>query len=123
MKTYRPEDIETITTVRFATPDGKIHDTLAEALAHTPPRPATYKMWKSDKDNGIVPVTDFESCIFLFLPDAESVLDFERGMREHDYCLDGIEESGWYTWNACLFEWELMSDDVRTLLEYFESRE
>lgn len=120
--TYRPEDIEVITTVRFATPDGEIHNTLAEALAHTPPRPITYKMWKSDREDGIVPA-DLESCAFLFLPDMDSVQDFERDMRECDYCLDGIEEPGWYTWNSCLFEWESMSEDVRIILEYLNPEE
>lgn len=121
-KTYRPEDIEVITAVRFATPDGEIHDTLAEALAHTPPRPTSYKMWKSDKDNGIIPA-DSDSCAFLLLPDMDSVQDFEKDMRELDYCTDGIEEPGWYFWNAVLFEWESLSDDMRIILEYLNSEE
>lgn len=116
--TYRPEDIEVITTVRFATPDGEIHDTLAAALAHSIPRSVTYKMWRADGGEGIVPVTDFESCVFLFLPDAKSVLDFEDGMRECDYTLEGIEGPGWYFWNEDLLEWEVMRRDIQTILEY-----
>lgn len=120
--TYRPEDIEVITTVRFATPDGEIHNTLAEALAHTPPRPVTYKMWKSDKNDGIVPA-DIDSCAFLFLPDMDSVRDFEKDSRECGCCVDGIEEPGWYTWNSNLFEWESMIEDVRIILEYLNPEE
>ena len=123
MKTYRPEEIEVITTVHFATPDGEIHDTLADALAHPIPRSVTYKMWKADDDEGIVPITDFGKCAFLFLPDAESVLDFETGMRECDYSLDGIEGPGWYFWSDDLFIWEPMSANVRTILEYLSSEE
>ena len=122
MKHYRPEDIEVITTVRFATPDGEVHDTLAEALAHTPPRRVTYKMWKPDREIGIVPA-GLDSCVFLFLSDMDSVQDFERDMHKEDFCVDGIEEPGWYTWSHTLFKWEVMSDDVRILLEYLKSEE
>lgn len=117
MKHYRPEDIEVITTVRFATPDGEVHDTLAEALAHTPPRLTAYKAWKSDPDNGIVPA-NLESCTFLFLPDANAVQEFEEDMNACDYTLEGIDGTGWYAWNTTLVEWEPMSEDMRTVLEY-----
>lgn len=121
-RTYRPEDIEVITTVRFATPDGEIHNTLAEALAHTPPHPTTYKMWESDKDSGIVPA-DPDSCTFIFLPDMDSMQDFKRDMFEIGNCVDGIEDPGWYTWSSDIFVWEPMSAAVRIILEYLSSKE
>jgi hypothetical protein len=114
---YNPNEIETIVTVQYRTPDGVVHDTLAEALSYTPPRPIAYKAWKSDPDSGIVPA-NLESCTFLFLPDANAAQEFEEDMNACDYTLEGIEGAGWYAWNNTLLEWESMSEDMRTVLEY-----
>ena len=52
---YNPSEIETVVTVQYRTPDGVVHDTLAEALEHTPSPPEPeYEMWASNKREGVL---------------------------------------------------------------------
>lgn len=46
---YKVEDIKIIPYVRFQTPDGVVHETLAEALEHTLVYRPKYKLWATNK--------------------------------------------------------------------------
>lgn len=51
---YNPNEIETVVTVQYRTPDGVVHETLTEALEHTPVYRPKYKLWAANKLEGVL---------------------------------------------------------------------
>lgn len=116
---YNPEEIEIITTVQFRTPDGEIHNTLIEALNHSPAYKPGYKMWAANKLEGVFETDDIDQAGFVYLPNVRSMEDFINDSQAAGYTVDGIEGEGWYTWDSNNYTWVLMPDGTISLFENF----
>lgn len=116
---YNPSEIETIVTVQYRTPDGVIHDTLAEALEHTPVYHPEYKLWAANKLEGVFETEDIEQAGFVFCPDNRSADDFISDCESKGYTVDGIDGEGWYTWDSNNYTWVLMPEGTISLFENF----
>lgn len=116
---YKVEDIKIIPYVRFQTPDGALHETLEEALEHTPAYRPEYKMWAANKLDGVFETEDIEQAGFVYCPNARSADDFVDDCQSEGYTVDGIDGEGWYTWDSYHCAWVLMPEGTISLFENF----
>ena len=116
---YNPNEIETVVTVQYRTPDGVVHDTLAEALEHTPVCNPEYKMWACNKLEGVLKTDDINQAEFVYCPNARSVEDFINDCLSEEVTVDGIDGEGWYTWDSNNYAWVLMPEGTISLFENF----
>lgn len=116
---YNPNEIETIVTVQYRTPDGVIHDTIAEALEHTPLGCSEYKMWAANKIDGVFETEDIEQAGFVYCPDSRAAEDFINDSQSGDFTVDGIDGAGWYTWDSINYIWVLMPEGTISLFKNF----
>lgn len=114
---YNPNEIETIVTIQYRTPDGVVHETLAEALEHTPIYHPVYRMFASNKDDGVFETKDVEQAAFVYCPDNRSVANFANDCQSEGYTIDGIDGKGWYIWNSDNYAWALMPEGVISLFK------
>lgn len=115
---YNPDEIKTIVTVQYCTPDGVLHETIAEALRHTPSPPEPeYEMWASNKRDGIFDTEDIDQAAIVFLPHAHAVEDFINDSQTRGCIDDGIDGPGWYTWDADNCAWVLAPVGTDSLFE------
>lgn len=118
---YNPNEIETIVTVQYRTSDGVVHDTLVEALEHTPIGCPTYKVLSANEDRGVFETEDIDLAAFVYCPDNRSVEDFINDCQSEGYTVDGIDGKGLYTWDSNNCAWVLMPEGAITLFETFLS--
>ena len=114
---YNPSEIETIVTIQFRTPDGVVHETLAEALEHTPVYRPEYKLWAANKLEGIFETDDIEQAGFVYCPNARSADDFVNDCLSEGNTVDGIDGEGLYVWNWNNGGWVLMPEGTISLFE------
>lgn len=114
---YNPNEIETIVTVQYRTSDGVVHDTLVEALEHTPIGCPKYKMWAANKIDGVFETEDVEQASFIYCPDNRSVDDFINDCQSEGNTVDGIDSKGLYTWDSNNYVWVLMPEGAISLFE------
>lgn len=118
---YNPNEIETVVTVQYRTPDGVVHETLAEALEHTPVYRPKYKLWAVNGDEGVFETEDINLAAFLYCPDTRSVDDFINDSQSEGCTVDGIDGKGLYTWDLNSYAWVLMPEGTISLFENFLS--
>lgn len=119
---YNPNEIETIVTVQYRTPDGKIYGTIAEAMGYCQPASPSYTAWKEDPEKGIAPADDLESCAFVHLPNEKALDVFLAEMEENGYTTDGITETGWYEWYSECWEWRPLSHAVEEIFKILQTK-
>lgn len=120
---YNPNEIETIVTVQYRTPDGEIYNTIAEALGYRQLTKPGYTAWKEDPEKGIAPTDDLESCAFVHLPDEKALDDFLAEMEVIGCTTDGITETGWYEWYSECWEWRPLSSAVEEIFKILQSKD
>lgn len=116
---YNPNEIETIVTVQYRTPDGVVHETLAEALEHTPVYRPKYKLWAANKFEGVFETDDIEQAGFIHCPDNRAAEDFVNDCEGKGYTVDGIDGEGWYVWDEDNYAWVRMPEGTISLFENF----
>ena len=116
---YNPNEIETIVTVQYRTPDGVVHGTLAEALEHTPAYHPEYKMWAANKLEGVFETEDIEQAVFVYCPNSRSAENFANDSHTQGCIVNGIDKPGWYTWDSNNYTWALMPEGTISLFENF----
>lgn len=114
---YNPNEIKTIVTVQYCTPDGVLHDTLVEALEHTSVYNPEYKMWAANKLKGVFETEDIEQAEFVYCPNARSAENFINDCQSEDITVDGIDSEGWYAWDSNNYTWVLMPEGTISLFE------
>ena len=114
---YNPNEIETIVTVQYRTSDGVVHDTLVEALEHTPIGCPTYKMLAANEDRGVFETEDIDLAAFVYCPDNRSAEDFTNDCQSEGCTVDGIDGKGLYTWDSNSYTWVLMPEGVISLFK------
>ena len=114
---YNPSEIETIVTVQYHTPDGVVHDTLAEALEHAPVYHPKYKLWAANRLEGVFETADIEQAGFIYCPDNCAAEDFVNDCE--GYGVDGIDGEGWYVWDEDKYAWVCMPEGTISLFENF----
>lgn len=118
---YNPNEIETIVTVQYRTPDGVVHDTLAEALEHISICHPTYKVLAANEDRGVFETEDIDLAAFVYCPDNRSVDDFINDCQSKGNTVEGIDGEGWYTWDWNNCTWVLMPEGTISLFKNFLS--
>lgn len=116
---YNPNEIETVVTVQYRTPDGVVHETLAEALEHTPIYRPKYKLWAANKLEGVFETDDIEQAGFICCPDNCAAEDFANDCEDKGYTVDGIDGEGWYVWDEDNYAWVRMPEGTISLFENF----
>ena len=116
---YNPKEIETVVTVQYRTPDGVVHDTLEEALGHTPVYRPEYKLWAANEFEGVFETDDIEQAGFVYCPNARSADDFINDCQSEGNTVDGIDGEGWYTWDSYHYTWVLMPEGTISLFKNF----
>ena len=103
---YQVKDIKIIPYVRFQTPDGVLHNTMEEALAHRPPhcKPGQYAMWCFSEEK--YKHTDLlNEAVLVFISDDNAVVEFERSCGWEEVNTDGVTGPGWYAWDPSECIW------------------
>lgn len=118
---YNPNEIETIITIQYRTPDGVVYDTLAEALEHAPVYRPEYKMWVANKLDGVFETEDIEQAEFIYCPNKRAVDDFISDCQSEGNTTEGIDGEGLYVWNWNNCAWVLMPEGTISLFENFLS--
>lgn len=116
---YNPNEIETIVTIQYRTPDGVLHETLAEALEHTPVYNPEYKLWAANKLNGVFETEDIEQAGFVYCPSNRVADDFVNDCEAEGYTVDGIDGEGWHVWDGDTYAWVRMPEGTISLFENF----
>lgn len=114
---YNPNEIETIVTVQYRTPDGVLHETLAEALEHISVYRPEYKLWAANKLEGVFETEDIEQAEFIYCPNNHSAEGFINDCESMGCTVDGIDGEGWYTWDSNNYAWVLMPEGTISLFE------
>lgn len=114
---YNPNEIETIVTVQYRTPDGVVHDTLAEALGHTAIYHPVYRMFASNKLEGVFETKGIDEAEFVYCPNNHSANNFINDCQSKGCIVDGIDGEGWYTWDSNNYTWVLMPEGTTSLFE------
>ena len=110
---YKVEDIKIIPYVRFQTPDGALHETMEEALAHRPPhcKLGQYVMWSREGDGYSLTNECFEA-ILVFISTNEAAAEFEEDCDLAESSSDGVAGPGWYAWDYQEKTWMILPDHV-----------
>ena len=116
---YNPNEIETVVTVQYRTPDGVVHDTLAEALEHTSVYRPKYKLWAVNEFKRVFETEDIESAGFVYCPDDCAEEDFVSDCESKGCTVDGIDGEGLYVWDEDNYVWVRMPGGTISLFENF----
>ena len=110
---YKIEDIKIIPYVRFQTPDGALHETMEEALAHRPPhcKPGQYVMWcfsEGKYEHADLP----NEAVLIFIFDNDGAAEFEKDFDWEAAPTDGVAGPGWYAWDYTERTWMCIPDYI-----------
>lgn len=110
---YNIKDIKIIPYVRFQTPDGVLHDTMKEALAHRPPhcKPGQYAMWCCSEGE-YSPTNERFEAVLVFIFDNKAAADFEEDCDFYGSSSDGVSGPGWYAWDHPEKTWMCIPDYI-----------
>ena len=114
---YKIEDIKIIPYVRFQTPDGTLHNTMKEALAHRPPycKPGQYAMWCFQE--GKYNHTDLpQEASLVFISNHDGATELMKDFDWEEISTDGVSGPGWYVWVCPEEQWVPIPDNVGEIL-------